>query len=126
MGLDRSLFNDSMQMRDSSQQKRKKARVAINMPAEYCLAAQSEFFPCVLTDVGAGGLSMTCKGNLYQGDQVKVRFKLNTRVVEMQALVIRVNGKAVGLQYSGASEEQISAIQHFIHTTFFDKDKKKP
>lgn len=120
------MFNDSLKMRDSAQQKRKKARMTVNLAGEYRLESQSEYYPCQLSDLGAGGLSLLSKGTVYSGDQLRIRFRMDQRTVEIRGVVVRVNGKAVGVQYVDVSEEEIASIQDYIHQTFFEKDKKKP
>ncbi len=126
MAADKSLFNDSLKMRDSAQQKRKKARLNVNIPGEYRLEGQSEYYPCQLSDLGAGGLSLLSKGTLYSGDQLHIRFRMDQRSIEIRGVAVRVSGKSVGIQYQDVSEEEISAIQDFIHSSFFEKEKKKP
>ena len=77
-------------------------------------------------DIGIGGLSFTSRSTLYQGDRVHIRFRLMERSVEFDGEVSRVSGKYVGLAFLDPSEDHLELIQKYIHSNFFDKDKKKP
>ena len=121
-----SFFNDSLRFRDPAQQKRKKARAQINAEAEYALSNSGGYQSCQPVDIGIGGLSFTSRSTLYQGDRLSVRFRLLERPVEFQAEVSRVSGKYVGVAFIDPPEEQLEIIQKYIHSNFFDKDKKKP
>jgi len=122
----RSLFNDSIKMRDPSQQKRKKARRSVNVPAECQIVGHSDFMPCTLTDVGAGGLSLVTRSSLYVGDKVNVRFKMGETNFDSEGAVVRVLGKAVGIQFENLAETDLDRLQDFIHRAFKDRERKKP
>ena len=121
-----SFFNDSLHFRDPAQQKRKKARAQIQADAEFCMQGNPTWHACQLVDIGIGGLSFTSRSTLYQGDKVQIRFKLLDQHVEFEGEVSRVSGKYVGLAFLNPDEELLERIQHYIHTNFFDKDRKKP
>jgi len=123
---DRSLFNDSIRIIDPSQQKRKKARAQLEQDAQFYLQGKKETVPCTLTDLGTGGLSFISKSTLYTGDKLTVRFKVKTRTLEIPSVVVRVAGKSSGVQFTEISEQDLALIQDFIHTSFFEKEKKKP
>jgi hypothetical protein len=120
-----SFFNDSLRFRDPAQQKRKKARAPIEMEAEFTLKAGQEWQKCQLVDIGIGGLSFTSRSTLYQGDAVHMRFRLLQQPVELQGEVSRVSGKYIGIAFLDPDESYLELIQKYIHTNFFDKEKKK-
>ncbi|MCE9600199.1 MAG: PilZ domain-containing protein [Spirochaetia bacterium] len=121
-----STFNDSLKIRDPSQQKRKKARTAVNIPCEFKLAGQTDFLECLLTDVGAGGVSIVTKSSLYVGDKVDVQFKMGHSPFRALGSVVRVIGKSVGLQFDSLPDGEVHRLQEFIHQAFKDRDRKKP
>jgi len=124
MAADKTLFNESFTVRESAQQKRKKARAQVNIPAEIVIDGSTGSQPATLTDLGTGGLSLQCRTTLYQGDKLKVQFKLKGTAMALPGSVARVSGKSIGVQFTAISDEQMESIQSFIHATFFDKDKR--
>ena len=124
MGKDNSLFNDSLRMRDPSQQKRKKARTQVNLDGQFHLKGQKEKNQVNLTDLGAGGLSFVSRTTLYPGDNLTIQFKLNKEILEVEATVIRTAGKNFGVQFINPSEQLVQKIQEYIHSSFFEKEKK--
>lgn len=122
----KSLFNDSIQVRDPAQQKRKRARTNVNFEAEFAVAGGGTLSPCVLTDVGTGGLSFTTRAGLYKGDRIEVHFVVGGKKVVIPGEVVRVAGKTVAMEYRDAGNEALDAVQNFIHAAFFEKDRKKP
>lgn len=124
---DKSLFNESFVVRDAAQQKRKKARARVNLQGEFQLEGKPEKFPCTLVDIGTGGLSLQTRSTLYVGDKIVVSFKLKAKPMKQNAVVTRVSGKSIGLQFTGLGEAELAEIQEYIHSAFFDsnKDKKK-
>ncbi len=125
MGDGGSFFNDSMSMRDPSQQKRKKARAQVNITGEFTLDGSDSLQPCTITDIGTGGLSFISKSTLYEGDKIKVHFKLGSLKMELDTAITRTIGKTAGAQFQAISTEQLEQIQDYIHKAFFDKDKSK-
>ena len=124
-----SFFDDSVQIRDAAQQKRKKARTGVNIPAEFVLKGQSQPVECTVTDLGTGGLSINTRSTMYTGDQIEVRLRLGNQSLSVPCSVVRVSGKSIGLQFDRIPEEQMEYIQNYIHTTFFEKkdsNQKKP
>ncbi|MBE7438276.1 MAG: PilZ domain-containing protein [Spirochaetales bacterium] len=124
MAGDKTLFNESFSVREAAQQKRKKARAQVNIPAEILLDGGTANQPATLTDLGTGGLSLQCRTTLYPGDKLKVLFKLKGTAMSLPGSVARVSGKSIGVQFTSISDEQMESIQSFIHSTFFDKDKR--
>ena len=120
-----SFFNDSLNFRDTAQQKRKKARAQIDAEAEFAIGNSDAYQTCHLVDIGIGGLSFSSRSTLYQGDRVKIRFRLLDRMVTFEGEVSRTSGKYVGLAFLDPDEEKLELIQKYIHTNFFDKDRKK-
>ncbi|MCR9144338.1 MAG: PilZ domain-containing protein [bacterium] len=123
-----SFFDDSVQIRDAAQQKRKKARTGVNIAAEFVLKGQGQPVECTVTDLGTGGLSINTRSTMYMGDQIEVRMRLGKEALSVPCTVVRVSGKSIGLQFDRLPEQQMEYIQHYIHSTFFDKkdQKKKP
>ncbi|MEQ8349872.1 MAG: PilZ domain-containing protein [Leptospiraceae bacterium] len=121
-----SFFNESLHFRDPAQQKRKKARAQIQAEAEFALNNSGGFQTCQLVDIGIGGLSFTSRSTLYQGDRLSIRFRLLERQVEFGGEVSRVSGKYVGMAFIEPAEEDLELIQKYIHSNFFDKERKKP
>lgn len=121
-----SFFNDSLRFRDPAQQKRKKARAQIEAEGEFAIGDSPSYQSCQMVDIGIGGLSFSSRSTLYQGDRVKVRFRIMDRQMEFEGEVSRTSGKYVGVAFLNPSEEQLELIQKYIHTNFFDKDRKKP
>ena len=122
---ERSFFNDSIRLMDPSHQKRKKARTPVNIQGEFSLDGKKEIFECTLTDIGTGGLSFISKMSLYVGDRLLLRFRLNSQTIELPVAVVRVAGKHTGAQFSSIKDESLQIVQNFIHTSFFEKEKKK-
>ena len=122
---DKSLFNESFVVRDSAQQKRKKARARISMEAEFQLDGKPDRFACQLVDIGTGGLSIQTKSTLYVGDKIVVSFKLKQQIMKQAAVVTRVAGKSVGAQFTNLAEADLGEIQEYIHSSYFDPNKDK-
>ena len=124
----RSFFDDSVRIRDASRQKRKMARTPVNIKGEYALKGQDQAHQCEVTDLGTGGLSMTTRSTMYDGDEVEVRLPLGKSALTVPGRVVRVSGKSIGVQFEDLPDEQLEIIQDYIHTTFFDKKdpQKKP
>lgn len=121
-----SFFDDSVSIRDSARQKRKKARTNVNLIGEFVLSGQDRPVECTVTDIGTGGLSITTRSTLYMSDRLEVRLRLGKDALSVPCTVVRVSGKSVGLQFEKIAGAQLETIQHYIHTTFFDKkDSKK-
>ncbi|MEQ9367316.1 MAG: PilZ domain-containing protein, partial [Leptospirales bacterium] len=60
-----SFFDDSVQIRDAAQQKRKKARTGVNITAEFAIKGQDRPVECTVTDLGTGGLSINTRSSMY-------------------------------------------------------------
>ena len=114
-----SFFNDSIKLRDASQQKRKQARSPAQIEAEFYIAGQQQPHPCSVTDLGTGGLSFITKSTLYQGDKVELALKIQGRGLRLKGEVIRVSGKSIGIKYLDVDDATLQRIQDFIHTSFF-------
>ena len=99
----------------------------VSIPAEFVLKGQGQPVECTVTDVGTGGLSITTRSTMYMGDRIEVRLRLGNHALAVEGSVVRVSGKSVGVQFDGIPDADMETIQHYIHTTFFDKkDPKKP
>ncbi len=121
-----SFFDDSVSIRDSARQKRKKARTNVNLTGEFLLTGQNNPVECTVTDIGTGGLSITTRSTMYMGDRSEVRLRLGKDALSVPCTVVRVAGKSIGLQFEKIAEAELEKIQQYIHTTFFDKkDSKK-
>lgn len=125
MAKSSSFFNESVQLRDSAQQKRKQARSPAKIEADFMLKGQDQPHPCSVTDLGTGGLSIQTKSTLYQGDVIDIQLKLQGRMLKLPVEVVRVSGKSIGLKYQNLSDQDMAKIQDFIHRAFFNPDKKK-
>lgn len=125
MFMSSNFYNESLNIRDASQQKRKQARTQSSLSGEFVLIGQNTSHPCVVTDIGTGGLSIQTKSTLYDGDQITIRIRLKGKLMSIDADVARVSGKNIGLKIRNMSEAEITSIQDFIHDNFFSKDKKK-
>lgn len=120
------VFGDSMRMRDPAQQKRKKARAAVNAPGEFKIKGHPDFLGCTIADVGAGGLHLLTRSSLYVGDNLTVRFQMNGSPFECQATVTRSLGKAIGVQFENLTVEDEDRLQAFIHSALLERERKKP
>lgn len=123
----RGEFMDAaVRLRAPNQQKRKKARAQVNLPADFQILGHHEFLPCSLADIGSGGLALITRSSLYIGDKLKVRFKIAESPFEGQCVVVRVVGKAVGVQFENLSPADEDRLQDFIHRVFLERERKKP
>lgn len=126
MGSEKSVFNDSFKVFDPSKQKRKKARIRLDTSGTYVLNGKGKPIECKLIDLGTGGLTFQSNMSLYPGDKLELEFKLPGKSVSVPGEIARVSGKDCVLKYLELSPEVESAIQSFIHDSFFDdKNKKK-
>lgn len=125
MASNQSFFNNSLQMRDASQQKRKKARSRVSLAGEYRIEGKNDPVECQIVDLGTGGVSMMTKATMYVGDRIRIRMRLGPSPLDVAGVVIRVSGKTLGIQFEKVSEEQMALIQQYIHQAFFDKDHGK-
>jgi len=120
------VFGDRMRMRDPAQQKRKKARAAVNAPGEFKIKGHAEFLACTIADVGAGGLHLLTRSSLYVGDQLTIKFQMNGAPFESAATVTRSLGKAIGVQFENLTPEDEARLQEFIHAALLERERKKP
>lgn len=118
-----SFFDERLQLRDADKQKRKQARTGLREEAVLRVGQQPQAHPCTLVDIGTGGLSLLTKQTLYVGDVVEIECSLATKKLALSGTVARVSGKNVGVQFNKLSDEDLSTIQHFIHETFFQKER---
>lgn len=122
----KSIFSDTYSMYGGPKQKRKQARVKIDVPCEIKIISSKN--PPVmghLSDLGTGGLSLQSTAIFYNGDQVKISFELNKVKTEILGSVLRTSGKTTTVVY-GQLEPHIHAlVQDYIHKHYFDTKTKK-
>lgn len=120
----RSIFNETYSFRDPAKQKRKNARVNLNIEAEFSLSARKDRYPCLILDIGTGGVALDTRSTVFEGDKISIFAKLYGKEVELNATVIKVSGKTANCQFGSLSEETMDLIQEVIHKKFFEKEKK--
>ncbi|MDF3821585.1 PilZ domain-containing protein [Leptospira sp. 96542] len=121
----KSIFSDSYSMYAGSKQKRKQARVKLNVPCVVKLiASKNTPIEAVLSDLGTGGLSLQSTAIFYTGDQVKIEFSLNQKQTEIIGTVVRTSGKTTTVVFSNLPEEIHSRVQDYIHKHYFDPKTK--
>lgn len=96
----------------------------MELTAEFCFDGQTASHPCTLTDLGTGGLSFLSRASLHSGDRLSVKFKIRGKTLTLASEVIRTAGKNTGVQYKSITEEDLALIQEFIHSSFFEKDRR--
>ena len=109
---------------DPTKQKRKNARMNINLTAQLKLEAKGDFHNCEIDDVGTGGIRF--HGGMYvlEGDKVVLRFELEeNKPLEAHGPILRTQGKyaVVQIPETGA-EKLVTEIQEYIHKNLFSSD----
>ncbi|MCU0824877.1 MAG: PilZ domain-containing protein [Leptospira sp.] len=121
----KSIFSDTYSMYGGPKQKRKQARVKIDVPCEIKLI-NSKNPPVLghLSDIGTGGLSLQATAIFYNGDQVKISFELNKVKTEIIGSVLRTSGKTTTVVYGQLEPNVHSLVQDYIHKHYFDSKAK--
>ncbi|EOQ95946.1 type IV pilus assembly protein PilZ [Leptospira wolbachii serovar Codice str. CDC] len=121
-----SIFSDSYSKYGGVKQKRKDARVKLDVPCTVELI-KTKNTPVTghLSDLGTGGLAFQTTAIFYEGDQVKIQFSLHQNPLEIIGTVHRTAGKTTSVIFQplGAAEHKI--VQEFIHKHYFDPKTKK-
>ena len=118
-------FNEEINARDPSIQKRKKARVRVDTRGELHIPGVQRPIQIEFLDIGPGGVAFQAKTNLYVGDMVRMCFQLTGRLLDVKAEVKRVSGKNVAATFVDLSESDNFAIQECIHHTLITRDARK-
>ncbi|MCE9501768.1 MAG: PilZ domain-containing protein [Leptospira sp.] len=126
MAQEKSIFNSSFSVFDQAKQKRKKARVRLDVAGSFVLNKKGMSNQCKLIDLGTGGLTFQSNLTLYPGDALEMQFKLKEKAVNILGEIVRTAGKDAIMRYSDLPQETVDLIQEYIHSAFFeDKTKKK-
>ncbi|MBE7412821.1 MAG: PilZ domain-containing protein [Leptospiraceae bacterium] len=127
MAGEKSIFNDSFKVFDPSKQKRKKARIRLDITGFYTLNGKGKPIDCKLIDLGTGGMTFQSPMSLYPGDRLEVEFKLSGKLISVPGEIVRTSGKDCVMKYKDLIPATEEVIQGYIHDSFFDdKSKKKP
>ncbi len=105
-------------------QKRKQARVKIDVPCEIKLI-NSKNPPVMghLSDID-WCLSLQATAIFYNGDQVRISFELNKVKTEIIGSVLRTSGKTTTVVYGQLEPNVHSLVQDYIHKHYFDSKAK--
>lgn len=120
----KSLFSDSYQKFDGEKQKRKKARIRLDLACLAFLKGSTKPIDANLVDIGTGGCMFQCPGSFYQGDAVVIEFKLKGQNLKFTGHIVRSVGKNISMSFDHSNDAAIEKIQEYIHTAYFDKSKK--
>ncbi|TGN20328.1 PilZ domain-containing protein [Leptospira idonii] len=122
----KSIFSDSYSMYGGAKQKRKKARVKLDIPCEVSLVnSKSSPIMAQMSDLGTGGLSLQTTSTFYPGDAVKIGFVINRVKTEIVGTVQRTSGKTTSVVFAEISSDTHNIIQEYIHKHYFDPKAKK-
>jgi ribosomal protein L35AE/L33A len=113
----------SFDHRDLSKQKRKSARIRVNLPATYQLGKVPAQFECVIIDIGTGGIAIQAKTLFYKGDELTLRFKIDSNAMVIQGKVLRTTGKNIIVVYDNIPERERNIIQKQIDSFFYKEVK---
>lgn len=121
----KTIFSDSYSIYSGDKQKRKKARVKLDLPCEVKLmSGKGAIVNGRLSDLGTGGLSLLSNLSFYTGDRVKTDFTLGKEKVEIQGSIHRTSGKQATVIFSDIPNEILNTIQEFIHKHYFKPEVK--
>ncbi|WP_411824231.1 PilZ domain-containing protein [Leptospira sp. 'Mane'] len=121
----KSIFSDSYSMYGGVKQKRKKARVKLDIPCEISLSnGKGGSVVAGLTDLGTGGLSLQTTSLFYVGDVVTISFMLNKVKTFIQGTVKRIAGKTTTVVFAELPPDVHARVQEFIHKHYFDPKAK--
>ena len=112
-------FTSDAQLRDPSKQKRRNARIAVRIEAEFCVAGESATHPAELFDLGTGGIGLTARMPLSPGDRLILSFRLEERDIEASVVVSRASGKNFGVIFEDPEDPAIGIVQNYIQKKFF-------
>lgn len=112
-------FYSDAQLRDPSKQKRRNARIAVRIDAEFRMAGESATHPADLIDLGTGGIGLVARMPLYPGDRLVLSFPLEERYIEVSVVVSRASGKNFGVVFENPEDPAIEFIQNYIQRKFF-------
>lgn len=121
-----SIFSDSYSKYGGAKQKRKDARVKLDVPCTVELV-KSKNTPVTghLSDLGTGGLAFQATAIFYEGDQVRIQFSLHQNPLEIIGTVHRTAGKTTSVIFQPLTALQHKMVQEFIHKHYFDPKLKK-
>lgn len=121
-----SIFSDSYSKYGGVKQKRKDARVKLDVPCTVELV-KSKNTPVTghLSDLGTGGLAFQTTAIFYEGDQVRIQFSLHQNPLEIIGTVHRTAGKTTSVIFQPLTALQHKVVQDFIHKHYFDPKLKK-
>ncbi len=117
--MDKKNYTTQGEFRESSKQKRKNARIRVNLNGTFVILGMDKENECNIVDIGTGGMGILTKTLLYPGDKVKIHFWLDDKEFYLQGTVSRVSGKNVGLIFEDISTDDIAKIQNYIHSRLF-------
>lgn len=121
-----SIFSDAYSKYTGAKQKRKEARVKLDIPCSIQLVkVKSQSVSGFLVDLGTGGLAFNSTTIFYEGDLVTVKFSLNKQDIELQGNVQRSHGKITSIIFHPLSKVNHLQIQEYIHKHYFDPKGKK-
>ncbi|EOQ89927.1 type IV pilus assembly protein PilZ [Leptospira yanagawae serovar Saopaulo str. Sao Paulo = ATCC 700523] len=121
-----SIFSDSYSKYGGAKQKRKDARVKLDVPCTVELV-KSKTGPVTghLSDLGTGGLAFQTTAIFYEGDHVRIQFSLNQNPLEILGTVHRSSGKTTSVIFKPLAATEHKVVQEFIHKHYFDPKVKK-
>lgn len=116
----KSFSNASYISFPAERQKRKKARIAVDIEGQIEIPGHPAL-DCRVISLGTGGLTIIVSTILYTGDLVKIRFRLNLYEIHTEAEVVRVSGKEAGMKFLNLGSEETERIQSFIYRDVFNR-----
>jgi len=109
---------------DPAKQKRKYARMNVELDGKVRISGKSAFHECKIVDIGSGGMRLHGGSLLYEGDSIEVQFQLEeNKDLAISGPVIRTQGKYAVIQFPEKGLENfIASIQEFINKNLFTSE----
>ena len=104
-------------------QKRKHARIDVNIPCTFRLEGQPSKIECTISSLSTGGLGLLAKMAMYPDDKIEIFFKLMGVPITARGAITRTHGKEVGVKFTEIERECVELIMEYIHTKIFKKEK---
>lgn len=104
--------------------KRKEARLLVDIPAEYRLEKSQNYVVCRLINISGAGIGVEIKSFLAEGDELKLKFSIGGKNIEIDCTVVQILGKIIGLQYKDVQGKDVGFLRDYVQKSFFDRVRK--
>lgn len=112
-------FQSDSIIRDPSKQKRRNARIGVNLEAHFKFESDPTVHEANVLDLGTGGIALSARTPLYPGDRIQLNFALGEQFVEAMCIVSRSSGKTFGMVFEDPEDPIVGFVQDFIQKKLF-------